>query len=47
MPAKISVAMSEKSCRPACESLGATCTLEFDDDSLNLQSLETFQHARP
>ena len=45
MPTKISIAMSEEIGSPECESLGVTCSLEFDDDSPALQNLETFQLA--
>ena len=45
MPVKISVAMSKEIGPPACESSDVTCSLEFDDDSLKLQNLESFHRA--
>jgi len=45
MPTIISITMSEKIGTRQCESLGVTCSLEFDDDSPALQNLETFQLA--
>ena len=32
MPARISVAMSKECGPPECESLGVTCSMEFDDN---------------
>ena len=45
MPVKISVAMSKEIGTPQCESLGVSCSLEFDDDSPTFPGRETFQHA--
>ena len=44
MPTTISIAMSKEVGTPQCESLGVTCSLEFDDDSPTFP-LETFQRA--
>ena len=45
MPTKISITMSEEIGSRQGESLGVTCSLEFDDDSPALQNLVTFQLA--
>ena len=45
MPTKIGITMSEKIGSRQCESLGVSCSLEFDDDSPALQNRETLQLA--
>jgi hypothetical protein len=45
MPAKISVAMSKEIGPPERESLGFTCSLEFDEESPAFLCSETFQQA--
>jgi len=45
MPTKISKTVREEIGSRQCESLGVTCSLEFDDDSPALQNRKTFQLA--